>query len=201
MNDWPPGVRIRPIEHWPGELTKSRRTSPFFARWYDTLALLARELKMMNARNVVLQVAIPEGAFRIDGYPRAAARADHPGVILALDSPLGSLSWPCDTFTTWQDNIRAIALSMEALRKMDRYGVTKRGEQYTGWLAIEAPKSGMNRQTAIDTILQYCDVGVGLSDQERYRVARHATHPDRHGGDREAWDKVEEAAKVLGLLT
>lgn len=42
----------------------------------------------------------------------------------------GHLSYPCDTFTTLQDNLRVIALALEALRMVDRYGVTRRGEQY-----------------------------------------------------------------------
>lgn len=41
----------------------------------------------------------------------------------------------------WQINLRAIALGLEALRKLDRYGITSRGEQYTGWRAIEATPS------------------------------------------------------------
>lgn len=32
-----------------------------------------------------------------------------------------------------------------------------------------------------------------------WRQARSAAHPDRNGGDRGRWDKVEEAARSLGL--
>jgi hypothetical protein len=38
----------------------------------------------------------------------------------------------------WQHNVRAIALGLEALRKVDRYGITRRGEQYAGWKALPA---------------------------------------------------------------
>jgi len=38
------------------------------------------------------------------------------------------------------------------------------------------------------------------SDLERaLRAARSQAHPDRNGGDRARWDKVEEAARKLGL--
>lgn len=38
------------------------------------------------------------------------------------------------------------------------------------------------------------------SDLERVlRAARSRAHPDRNGGDRGRWDKVEEAARKLGL--
>ena len=32
-----------------------------------------------------------------------------------------------------------------------------------------------------------------------WKRARNAAHPDRRGGDRTQWDKVEEAARTLGL--
>lgn len=32
-----------------------------------------------------------------------------------------------------------------------------------------------------------------------YRLARKAAHPDRNGGDRTKWDKVEDSARALGL--
>lgn len=38
-----------------------------------------------------------------------------------------------DQFPTWQDNLRAIALGLDALRRVQRYGIVKEDEQYTGW--------------------------------------------------------------------
>lgn len=42
------------------------------------------------------------------------------------------LRFPCDRFNHWKDNVRAIALALEALRKIERYGV-KQGAQYAGF--------------------------------------------------------------------
>lgn len=197
---WPQNMTVRPIQQWPGELTAQRRRSSFKAGWGDTIELLGRELRAIGARDVVLQVAMTEKDFRIDGYPRATAKATHPGVILSLQSDVGPLSWPCDTFDSWQDNIRGIALSMEALRKVDRYGVTKRGEQYTGWQQL--PAGGATPDGADEAeVLIYSYVGVGELDQaslpEAYRRARRNTHPDRNNGDRTDWNRVESAADVL----
>lgn len=63
-----------------------------------------------------LQIALREQDFRVDGLLRAAARPEHPGVVLAIDSQHGPLSYPCDKFTLWRDNLRAIVLGLEALR-------------------------------------------------------------------------------------
>lgn len=192
--DWPPGMRVKPIVEWPGQMSPSRSRANFSASFSSTVSLLWRELYQLGGRNVILQVGIPEQQFRIDGFPRADARADHPGVILTLDSKHGALSYPCDTFDRWQDNLRAIALALEALRKVDRYGVTKRGEQYTGFKAIGAvampPK--MDEQEARRTLATF-----GGGD---FRKAQRATHPDR-GGDASHFDRVMQAGRALGLLT
>lgn len=42
------------------------------------------------------------------------------------------LRFPCDRFNHWKDNVRAIALALEALRKIERYGM-KQGAQYAGF--------------------------------------------------------------------
>jgi hypothetical protein len=208
-------MSIRPIQQWPGDLTRARQRSPFFAKWSDTLHVLGRELRALNARGVALQIAMREQDFRIDGYPRANAKPEHPGVILSFESKYGPLSYPCDRFWDWQDNVRAIALAMEALRKVDRYGVTKRGEQYTGWKALPAGTgavaSGMTATDAAEILLRIA-VGPDEADMPRHvealrrnrddlretiRQARIMTHPDRRGGDRAQWNLVENASDTL----
>ena len=51
------------------------------------------------------------------------------------------MSYPCDKYSNWQANLRAIALSLEALRAEDRYGVTRRAEQYKGWAKLLPPNA------------------------------------------------------------
>lgn len=145
-----------------------------------------------------------EQDFRLDGMPRANAVPAHPGVILNVESTKGPLSFPSDKFDRWQDNLRAIALGLEALRKIDQYGITPGNEQYTGWKALPAPGAVSDTFTA-DAAAGFLrslagDQGDGLdlsTMQQTYRRARAAAHPDRNDGSRERWDQVEAAAKVL----
>src|SRR6266511_2967713 len=116
-------ITFRPIQQRPGAPTRRRQRSQFSAKWSQTMELLDRELFHVRARNVVMQLDCDEREIRRDGIPRADARTRGPGVILSFDSPKGSLSFPCDRYTDWQDNVRAIALSLEALRSVDRHGV------------------------------------------------------------------------------
>lgn len=203
---------FRPIDRWPGEETRNRRGSQFSAHWSDTLELLHRELRHLRAKNIICQVAIDERQIRQDGYPYANARASHPGVILAFDSAYGALKYACDRFTTWEDNVRAIALGLEALRKVERYGITKRGEQYTGWKALPAstqPVMSTEQAARVVADLAY-RLGGGphaygaaervLADpaelRARYREAARGAHPDQ-GGSTEDFQRLQEAKRVL----
>lgn len=209
MSNWPSGMKMEPIGQWPGELTRSRRFSSFDSPLSSTLNTLWRELRHLDAKNVALHIAIPASQFRLDGYPRATARAEHPGIILTMDSNVGALSYPCDTFTTWQDNLRGVALALEALRKVDRYGVTKRGEQYRGFMAIEAtaaPAGFLGVDDAWMWLLRLIggDATVRNADTARgvLRAAQRRAHPDS-GGDAATFQRVSMAEAQLreaGLL-
>ncbi|MCI0489365.1 MAG: hypothetical protein L0229_22460 [Blastocatellia bacterium] len=66
--------RFKPILTWPRPFTKSRRSSPFKAKYNATLDLLDRELHALSARNIVIQTYMAESDIRIDGLPRANTR-------------------------------------------------------------------------------------------------------------------------------
>ncbi|MEV8023686.1 hypothetical protein [Microbacterium sp. NPDC080220] len=205
MTAWPTDLDVDPIAQWPGKLTLSRQRSNFSASWTSTLDLLRRELWHLGAKNARLQIAVPAEQFRLDGRPRATAKAEHPGVILTMDSRHGALSYPCDTFTTWQDNVRAIALALEALRKVDRYGVTRRGEQYRGFRALEATAAPAGFAD-VDEALAFLGTFVRLGASElkahrdvagrALRKAQRETHPD-HGGDAATFQRVSLAEAKL----
>lgn len=209
---------FRPLGPWVEGDTSPRRGAHLFrATWDDTLKLLERELGYLDGRNIVIQADFREGDLRLDGMPRADARQpNHPGVRLAFDSVHGPLTYATDAYEKlysgpslkgWQANVRAIALALEALRAVDRYGVTRRGEQYTGWKQLEAGRgdaaSHMTSDEARKVLAQAAggDTDFGGSPMPLgalHRRARALAHPDRHGGDRTAWDRVEQAARVLG---
>ena len=138
---------FRPIERWLGPETIRRRRSTFRSGYTQTMNLLDRELRHLRAARVVIQLALSEADIRLDGLPRASARPTHPGVILAFHSNQHDidLQYAVDAFDRWEDNLRAIALGLEALRKVDRYGVTKHGEQYRGWVRTAARRGWRGR--------------------------------------------------------
>lgn len=195
---------VRPISDRTA-FTGRHRPTPFASSWSATEALLDKELRQLKARDVVLELDFLEGQIRLDGRPKAMARAASPATRLAFDSVHGPLTYATDVFPTWQDNVRAIALGLEALRRVDRYGVVRRGEQYAGFKQLGAgramPASHLTRTDAELVIRKWSGHHGGEYDlDDLVKRARFATHPDRRDGDRTAWDQVEEAAKVLGVI-
>lgn len=203
---------FRPVHEWPGTFTKAahRKHGQFRASYQQTLDLLEKELSFLNARNVAIQVALGPEDIRLDGRPRSnAKRPAHPGVIVSCDTKQGPLMFPCDTYWEWKDNLRAVALSLEALRAVDRYGVTKRGEQYKGWAQLPpaTPKAGTREEAASYLMGVARKAGVCASSLDAIlssgevrdqviRASRLASHPDS-GGDTETFLKVQEAIETL----
>lgn len=191
------------LKNFPAPRRSSDRfRSHFKAPWPRTLELLERELANLGATGVVLQAGFEPGQIRNDGWPYGRATPAHPAVILSFrDSENRPLSFPCDRFATYQENIRAIALSLEALRAVDRFGVTKRSEQYTGFKQIEAP-----RAWTVEDAAQFLDVKSGaradvlIADAEGYRMAYRAAarvlHPDA-GGNPHEWKLLGDAKALL----
>lgn len=195
-------ITFRPILQWPGKFTPDRKGSRFKASYNQTLRLLDAELLHLKARNIVLQVALNEAQIRLDGRPRADSKPRHPGVILSFDSKHGPLSYPCDRFDSWEDNLRAIALSLEHLRAVDRYGVTKRGEQYHGWTALPPPSKAptMEKVEAVKFLQKFATAAIKNAEEARaaYRQGAMTLHPDR-GGDPEEFKKLQQAKEILEL--
>lgn len=191
----------KPIEKWPGASTKDRKRAQFTTPYGKTLQLLEKELEYLGASNVVIQIALEWKDIRNDGRPRAGARPSHPGIILSFDSKKkGPLSFPCDTYDSFEDNLRAISLALTALRAVDRYGVTQRGEQYHGWKALpETSTSSEEAALFISKASGYTQEKI-LKDPETresaYKIAARAMHPDM-GGKTEDFHKLQEAIQIL----
>lgn len=210
-------VLFKPITVWPdGWLTRSwteRTTAPFTALYRQTLAQLQVELRALNARACFMSLDVGERGVRNDGQLRADARPDHPGVILTIDSRQhGVLVYSTDRFRGWQDNLRGIVLGLEALRRVERYGISERGQQYAGFkelgtgIAMAGPSMTLERaaeflvlhgewgdESAKPSELIGCDAGI---IDAYYRHAAKSLHPDVRG-DGAMFDLARRARDLL----
>lgn len=193
-------ARFVPIEVWPGKPHRQsqRKNSPFRGSWGNTLTTLDCELQHLRATDILVQGYFRAEDVRLDGWPRAGASPSGPGVVVSFHTPNGDLSFPCDTYTKWPDNLRAIALALAALRAVERYGVTRRQEQYKGWAKLPpAPK----QMSGADALAFFClHSGFPAIDQvnfdEAYRLAAKHLHPDT-GGNVHLFHLLSQAKAVI----
>lgn len=196
-----------PWTTWPRKKTDSySRTSPFKAGLQDTLSILDRELRHLKAETVILQLDADRLQVRQDGVIRETTTTRIPGVIVTISRPgKPPMTLPCDDCRKWQDNLRAIAKTLEHLRGADRYGVTASGEQYRGWEALPPPGGGslaMTLDAALDLIGKLSGIPQHtIQSNPRLRTAaireaRVVIHPDK-GGRAEDAAMVDEAARIL----
>jgi hypothetical protein len=195
-------VRFRPM----GPLAKKTRTNSQFRSKYATiLDKLETELDKLSARSIVIEAGYELSQIRNDGWPRSTARPSHPDVRLSFNSRGKEMAFPCSTYTSMDDNLYAIALTLERLRDINRYGVTQEGQQYKGFTALPAPEAAGTCKIKAATLLAFL-AGQGhfsgnilvdpAAREAAYKVVVKKVHPDM-GGNRETWDRVQEAIGVL----
>lgn len=219
-----PVLRFERLVFWPDGVAGEKVTdSAFTASWDDTKTLLLKEAGRLGAKIVVIQVAVDERGIRQDGGLRADARFVHGGVVVRFNTGSdGEYVYPCDAFRrpqwatsrapSWQHNVRAVALALVMLRRLDDYGVTKRRQQYQGFKALPGQATAIGAGlTARDAALLLFrlwgdreptdnDIDGMLADAKYARTikvnASRVAHPDA-GGTTEAMQRVNEAWAVL----
>lgn len=185
--------------------------SRFTVTWTQALDVLEREYNYLVGEDLVIEIDVTEREIRNDGMIRANAKPSSPGIRIAFNSKHGPLLYACDQYVAgyyakmsdWQHNVYAVALTLEALRSVNRYGATKSGEQYRGYRQIGSePHSGAapftTKTQARDFLVSVVgfEGADGLSDQLLIRRAARSTHPDM-GGDVDVWNRVQDASRLV----
>lgn len=181
---------LRPLPVWPHPSTppdERRSRWTFKAGWQDTLDRLGYEIDRLDGTDVVFGVDLRPEDIRLDGAPRANARPmSHPGVEISFTTRRhGRLTYATDVCAEWQHNVRSIALGLEALRAVDRYGISARGQQYAGFAAL--PRGGPDPEKGRRLVESAGGV--------RQALLRH--HPD-HGGDPSDFAHVQAYRDQVG---
>lgn len=192
---WPEGRKRTPYYQ-----RESARFETSFARVRDNIV---REIELLtNTRRgygnaqVVISTNIP---LRRDGLPLANQRKpDDVGVAVYFTYKKQQRCFACDRWNKIEDNMQAIAKTIEALRGIARWGTGDMLDAaFTGFTALPAPGAtrewwevlGVARTASLDDV------------RAAYRRAASATHPDRGGDDARmaeingAWAKAQEAAR------
>ena len=188
-------LTFRPLPAWPYP-EQPHRPPLFKVSYSDTLEQLEREIQAVHGDEVIIGLVVDSDQIRLDGRMRADAKVGHPGVELSFEIPDGRrLVFHTDVHnqptrwvgggparTPWQDNLRAIALGLEALRAVDRYGITSTAEQYAGFLQLE---------DRVEKGRRLVEEAGGITAA----LKRH--HPDQ-GGDPRAFQAVQAYRQLTG---
>jgi hypothetical protein len=182
--------------HWPlGEpRTTSRVHGAFKLSFADARTELLNELRLLGARDVVISSNLP---LRRDGLPLANAlpTANDPGIAVYWIKDKVPLVMACDRYTSVAANLRAIGLTVEALRAIERYGSRQmRDRAFHGFAALPTnagpialgPNSSSNtpwREVFSDSDGHFGQHVVTREEvQKRYRLLLKRRHPDQLGG-------------------
>ncbi len=129
-------------------------------------------------------------ALRNDGLPRSGQRKpEDPGVAVYFNLDGKDRCIPCDMYMRIEDNIAAIAATIEALRTIERHGSQMFEAAFSGFDGLPSPDHVVSRSWR--DVLDY--YGDDYAEAKRaYQLARKAAHTD-HGGSSDAFNEVQIA--------
>jgi hypothetical protein len=204
-------IIFRPLVVWPHNPSRARITWPADITLSKALQHLEQQLRLLGCRrDAYIEADVDEQHIRQDGQLRSTAvTRGTPGCIVYAEHPgLGSLRWACDGYRKLPHNIRAVSMTIQNLRAIDRYKCVRDSEQFRGFKALPTQSASSATTTvvaAVEVLARYAPrLDIHRASHETFlnalRIAHSATHPDRRGGNREAWDAVERAAATLRPL-
>jgi hypothetical protein len=147
---------------------------------------LLAEIKRLGGLHPVISSNLK---LRQDGLPYAAQpKLDDPGIAVYFDYKAKPMCFACDRYSKQEANLRAIELTIAALRGIERWGASDMIERaFTGFAAIghQQPEHwsdvlGVPRNATRDEI------------ETEWRRLRSLHHPDK-GGNPQTFQTVKEA--------
>jgi hypothetical protein len=138
---------------------------------------LENEVERLGARNPVLSTNV---SLRLDGRPRSDENPSDPGAAIYFSFKGKASVLACDRFRTVADNIAAIAGHIEALRRVERYGVGTIEQALAGYKALPADTAANWR-----AVFGFPADSTPTLDQvdSAYKAAAREKHPDLGGTD------------------
>lgn len=182
-----------PIEAYPLTWPIHRRRTP----WKETprfktmlgtaIQNVRREVDRLGGKELVISSNMP---LRRDGFPSSRGLTGDCGVAVYFDLKKKPMCFACDRWSSVEGNMQAIALTIGALRGIERWGSGQMVEQaFTGFLSLPAPEQpfqvlGISANATRDEI----------EDAHARLAMTH--HPDR-GGDSDQMARINAARDAM----
>jgi hypothetical protein len=189
-----PPFPLRWPEGWKRTQPAFRRRPQFATRLGMARDSLLRELRLLGARqgDVVITSDLP---VRLDGMPYASGRPVDPGIAVYWRQPKADgyqdRVMACDRWIEPGGNMRAIALSIETLRGLERWGSSSLVDRaFEGFAALPSVAAiDWRQELGIDPRRPVVSVA---DARDFYRTRARELHPDA-GGDPEAMVRLNQA--------
>lgn len=170
---------------WPAAWPRSKSTQPaqFKVTMGEAVQQLYEELDRLGATNVVVSSNM---RLRLDGRPLASQnRMEDEGVAVYFTYNGAQQCIPCDKWATVKDNVRAIGLTVQALRGLERWGAKEMvTAAFQGFKALpETIIMGEHTARAWWEVLQVAQTADWDVIEAAYKRLLHKTHPDTGGSD------------------
>jgi len=175
--------------HWPGgyDRTKFPKQSPFAISLARARDSVIHEVRLLRGRGLVISTNIE---LRLDGLPYANRnQPEDTGVAVYFELRSDRVALCCDKWKRVAGNMQAVAKTIEAMRGMDRWGVSDMlNRMFTGFQALPENAS----QASCWDILGIDPTDDSDQIRSAYRIKAKETHPD-HGGSTEQFVLVQQA--------
>ena len=174
---WPQGWKRTPFGHL--------KSGQFKATFETSRRGIIQEIKLLGGVDPVISTNQP---LRTDGYPFASKRIIRdPGVAVYFKYKNKPMVFACDNYIHMEHNLRAIELTINALRGINRWGASDMLERaFTGFTALPSGKKDW---------WEVLSVREDASENEikaAYRALATKNHPDQ-GGSHDEMAKINEA--------
>jgi len=142
-----------------------------------SLDRLEGELRRLEATDEILSSNVPVG---LKGMPLSVSKEpEDPGVAVYITLDRKPLVFACDKWDRVADNIAAIAQHIDALRRIERYGVGRIEQAFVGYAAL--PVSTEDWRVVLGVGVYATSDQVDAAFLEKARTA----HPDAGGSHEE----------------
>jgi DnaJ-domain-containing protein 1 len=178
---WPVG--------WPRHQT--HKIGHFKIDYNQALRDLGHELKRLRVESAYISTDRP---LKVDGRPRIGVQPDTPAVAVYFVRKGKQLCIPCDKYQTVRDNIRAIGLMLESIRRMERYGTSQMVEAtLSGFAALPENASPNTGARPWYDVLEVSPKASPEVIKASFRAKAAQTHPDAPGGSTAAFEEAKRA--------
>jgi hypothetical protein len=174
---WPAG--------WTRTLQRNRKRASFSTKSaadgrvsvFNATQRLERELNALGGEAAVLSTNVQ---LRLDGRPRSDQEPDDRGAAVYFRFKGKATVFACDKWDRVADNIAAIAAHIDALRRVDRYGVGSVEQALAGYKALPADSAADWR-----LVFGFKANSVPTLDEldAAYKRLAKERHPDKGGSD------------------